>query len=150
MAIIIKPIDQEFKVIISEGKDKLEFFFKQLDYKTKSYITGLTTNVSQGQVMIDSTLVIFYNIKHGLKRVKGLFNPDGTGYKLEFEKEGKALSDKCTDELLATPFSDNLIWVARKLTDACYPKVILHPLTNKPIKGIKVIPADKMKGTKKK
>ena len=151
MAIIVKPIDQLFKIILTEGKDSVEFFIKQLDYKTKSYITGLTTNVKQGQVTIDSTLTCFYNIKYALKKVVGLEDENGEPYKLEFEdKDQKCLTDKCVDELLATPLSDNLQFSARELSKACYPDKVLHPLTLQPIKGVEVIPASKLKGTKKK
>lgn len=151
MAIIVKPIDEIFKVILTEGEDSVEFHIKQLDYKTKSYITGLATNVKQGQVTLDSALTCFYNIKFGLKKVVGLEDENGEPYKLEFEdKEKKELSDKCVDELLATPLSDNLQFTARELSRACYPDKVLHPLTLQPIDGVEVIPASKLKGTKKK
>lgn len=151
MAIIVKPIDEEFKVVLTEGEDKVEFFIKQLDYKTKSYITGLTTTVKQGQVSIDSALTCFYNIKFGLKRVNGLQATDGTPYKLQFVgKEQKELTDECVDQLLATPLSDNLQFTARELSKACYPDKVIHPLTGQPIEGVEVVPASQLKGTKKK
>lgn len=153
MAIIVKPMDEEFKVVISEGEDKINFFIKQLDYKTKSHITGLTTQVNQGQVSIDSSLVCFYNLKYGLKRVEGLEDTEGNSYKLKFEagpSTMQALTDECVDELLATSFSDNLIYTARDLSKAVYPSKVLHPLTQEPLEGIEVIPAAQLKGTKKK
>ena len=151
MAIIVKPIDAEFKVVLSEGEDSVDFYIKQLDYKTKSYITGLVTKVNQGQVTIDSTLTCFYNIKFGVQRVEGLLGVDGKPYEVEYEgPDKKCLSDKCVDELLATPISDNLIFAAHKLSEACYPDKILHPLTGQPMEGVEVIPADQLKGTKKK
>lgn len=151
MAVVVRPINEEFKLVLTEGEDKVEFFIRQLDYKTKSHITGLTTSVRQGQVSIDSTLTCFYNIKHGLKRVVGLEDEDGKPYQLEFEdKEKTVLTDKCVDELLATPISDNLQFAARELSRACYPDKILHPLTNLPMEGVEIIPAKQLKGTKKK
>jgi len=151
MSIIVKPIDELFKVILTEGEDSVEFFIKQLDYKTKAHITGLTTNVKQGQVTIDSALTCFYNIKYGLKKVVGLEDVDGKPYALDFEdKEKRSLTDKCVDELLATPLSDNLQFSARELSRACYPDKVLHPLTGQPIEGVEVIPASQLKGTKKK
>jgi hypothetical protein len=151
MAIIVKPIDELFKIVLEVGEEKVELFIKQLDYKTKSYITGLVTSVSQGQVTVDSTLTLFYNIKYGLKKVTGMENLDGEPYKLEFETPQKeCLTDKCTDELLAAPFSDNLQWTARELSKASYPSEVIHPLTGKPIEGIQVVSAQEMKGTKKK
>ena len=83
MAVVVRPINEEFKLVLTEGEDKVEFFIRQLDYKTKSHITGLTTSVRQGQVSIDSTLTCFYNIKHGLKRVVGLEDEDGKTGKVQ-------------------------------------------------------------------
>lgn len=151
MAIVVKPINELFKVVLTHEEESIEFFIKQLNYKTKSHITGLITSVKQGQVTMDSTLAVFYNLKYGLKDVKGLEDTDGNPYKLVFEdKEKTELTDECVDMLLATPFSDNLQFCARELSKACYPDKILHPLTNKPLEGVEVIPASELKGTKKK
>ena len=151
MALIVNSIDKPFKVVIVHEDDKLEFTFKQLDYKTKALITGLTTNVKQGQVTIDSTLVCFYNLKYGLKDVKGIHDEEGKAYKLKFEdRERTALTDACTDELLATEISDNLIYTARELSQARFPNKLLHPLTKQPLEGVEVIPAKDLGGPVKK
>lgn len=150
MAIIVKPIKELFKVIITEGEDSVEFYIKQLDYKTKSYITGLTTKVLQGQVSIDSTLVCFYNLKYGLKKIKGIQHEDGTEYKLAFEDGNVCLTDECVDDLLSTTMSDTLIYTARELSQASFPNKVLHPLTGEPMPGVEVVPAKEMKGTRKK
>ena len=39
MSVIVRPINKIFKVVISHEKEKIEFGFKQLDYKTKAKIT---------------------------------------------------------------------------------------------------------------
>ena len=151
MAIIVKPIDELFKIVITEGEETIAFFIKQLTYKTKAHITGLTTTVSQGQVSIDSSLTCFFNLKYGLKKVEGITDEEGKPYKLEFESNSEdALTDKCADELLAVSFSDKLIFAAQNLSLACYPTEVLHPITNRPIKGIEIVPASEMKGTTKK
>ena len=151
MAIIVKPIDELFKIVIDCEEEKIEFLIKQLDYKTKSFITGLTTYIKEGQVMVDSTLTCFYNLKHGLKEVHGILDEDENPYKLEFEnKEKTCLTDKCTDELLATPFSDRLQFCARELSNACYPTQVLHPITGTPLAGIEIVPAKELKGARKK
>lgn len=150
MAIIVKPINDLFKLVVLEGDDKVTFFFKQLDYKTKAHITGLTTKVQHGQVMIDSQMTCFYNIKYGLRKVEGIEGLDGKPYELAFEgPDKKALSDECVDEILATPLSDKLIFSARELSKASYPNKVLHPVTQEPIEGIEVIPAHKAAGQKK-
>ncbi len=151
MPIVVKPINKEFKVVVGKGKNKIEFFLKQLPYSIKSEITSLTTKVEQGQFMQDSGMVCFYNIMHGLKRVSGLHNVDGTMYKLKFEdREKSKLTEECTEELLATSFSDEIIFIARELSEAVYPTKILHPLTKVPLKDIEVVPASKLKATTKK
>ena len=111
MTIIVKSIKHPFKIVISEGKDKIEFSVRQLDYFTKNIITGMTTKIVQGQITIDTSLTCFYNLKFGLKRVKGLQGADKTDYKLKFEDcDGiEGVTDECIDELFATKFSDNLI-----------------------------------------
>ena len=50
-----------------------------------------------------------------------------------------ALTDKCTDELLASEISDNLIFVARELSKNRFPNELKHPLTQKPLEGVEVI-----------
>lgn len=151
MAIIVKPIDAIFKVVLTHEDEKVELHIKQLDYKTKSYITGLVTKVNQGQITIDSALTCFYNIKFGLKKVVGIVDEEGKPYELQFEdKQKKELTDECVDMLLATELSDNIQYTARELSKACYPSQVLHPLNNQPIEGIEVIPASQLKGTKKK
>lgn len=151
MAIIVKPINELFKIKITDGEEKLEFFIKQLDYKTKSLITSLTTKIIEGQIGIDSQMTCFYNIKYALKDVSGLENVDGTPYELAFENSRKeALTDACVDELLATSFSDLLLFSAQKLTEACFPDKILHPVTGQPLEGVEVIKPEELKGTKKK
>ena len=123
MAIVIRPIHEPFKLVFSEGEEKVEFLLKQLDYKTKSYISGLTTSVKQGQISVDSSLTCFYNIKFGVKGVIGLVDENGKAYELKFEdKDKKALTDQCTDELLAAVFSDNLIFAANALSKASFPE----------------------------
>jgi len=151
MAIVVRPIDRPFKVVISEGKEKVEFIFKQLDYKTKALITSLVTTVKQGQIQTDSQLQMFYNLKHALKDVKGIKGEDGKPYKLKFEDNKKlAITDMCVDELLATPLSDRLQFAAHRLSASTFPDKILHPIAGTEIEGIEVIPAHEIKGVKKK
>lgn len=140
MAIVVKPVDAEIEVVIEEGEDKVSFFITPLDYQTKSVVSGLSTVIRQGQVTEDAFLQVFFNIKYGLKRVEGLESEDGKPYPLEFEDgDKKALSDKCINELLATPVTDGLQFAARSLSEACYPEKILHPVTRQPLPGISVV-----------
>jgi hypothetical protein len=146
--LVVHPIDRIFEIELSYGKEKVNFFYKQLTYKIKSMITGITTDVKNGEVLTDSSMVVFMNIKYGLKNVKGLKGPDGKAYKLVFETNQKeALTDSCVDSLLATPLEDNLIYSARELSRAAFPDVILHPLTGLPLEGVEVVQTKLKKGT---
>jgi len=151
MSIIVKSIKEPFKVIIDSGEEKVSLTLKQLDYKTKAHITSLTTVIREGQVTIDSVLTCFYNVKYGVKDIKGVVDEEGNEYKLSFDTPQKiVLTDECVDELLATSFSDSLQFTARTLPEACFPSEIIHPLTMTKIEGIEVVSAKEMKGTSKK
>lgn len=151
MAIQVRALNEEITIRLSHAGETVEFIINQLDYRTKSHITGLVTQVNQGEVTIDSALTCFYNLKYGLKKIKGITGTDGSTYKLEFETpDKKALTDKCVDELLSTEISDHIIYAAHGLSKARYPDVVLHPLTNLPLQGVEVIPSSELKGTKKK
>lgn len=151
MAIIVNPVDKEIEIKMSEGEDSASFFIRPLDYKTKAMITGLTTKVIQGQVSIDSVMTCYYNIKYGLKKVKGLVDGDGKPYKLKFEDQHKkALQDDCLEEILAIPFSDNLQFVAREMTKASFPEKILHPLTGELLPGVEVVKMENANSSSKK
>lgn len=146
MAIVISPLKQNFKIEIAHEEEKLVFTFNQLDYKTKSLIASLTTDVKNGQYMSDSTMQIFYNIKYGLKNVEGLEDDNGKPYQLRFLDNTKSeLEDSCIDELLATTFSDKLQYTAHKLSFATLPSEILHPITGRKIEGVAFMPATGIK-----
>ena len=150
MAIVVKPLSKSFKVELSHEEEKVVFTFKQLTYKVKSEITGMVTRIQGGQLVIDATLQVFYNIKYGLKKVEGINDEAGVTYDLEFEDKTKeCLTDECVDALLSCVLSDNLQYTARQLTDSVLPSEILHPITNKKIEGIEIIPSENV-GVKKK
>ena len=65
MAVIVKPLSKNFQVKFKHEDEEIIFTFHQLNYKTKSEITSMVTNVRNGQVTIDATLQVFYNIKYG-------------------------------------------------------------------------------------
>jgi hypothetical protein len=146
MAIVVKALSTNYTVEIKHEEEKLRFIFNQLDYRTKSLVTSLTSEVKNGSYISDSTMQIFYNLKYGLKKVEGLEDEDGKPYKLEFEDvDNKVLTDACVDALLATPFNDNLQYVAHRLSLSTLPTEIIHPLTLQKIEGVEVIPVDGIK-----
>jgi len=140
MAIVISPLKEDYTIEITHEEEKIIFTFNQLDYKTKSLISSLTTDVRNGEYMSDSTMQIFYNLKYGLKKLEGVEGPDGKPYKLRFETNKKQkLEDSCVDELLATGFSNELQYSALNLSRAILPTEIVHPLTQIKLEGVDVI-----------
>jgi hypothetical protein len=150
MAIVVNPLNKNFKVSIKHEDEELIFTFKQLDYKTKNLITSLALDVKSGNYSIDTGLQIFYNIKYGLKKVEGLTDAEGNEYELRREggQADAPIEDECVDELLATPLSDNLQYTAMNLSKSMLPNEIVHPFTQKPLDGVEVV--SDAKGVKKK
>lgn len=146
MSIVVSPLNKNYTIQIMHEEEKLRFTFNQLDYRTKSLVTSLTTEVKNGNYLSDSTMQIFYNLKYGLKKVEGLTDAEGKPYQLQFDDvDNKVLTDACVDELLATPFNDNLQYVAHRLSLSTLPTEIIHPLTLKKIEGVDVMPVDGIK-----
>lgn len=143
--IIVNEMGQRYGISIGEGEDQVTLIFSQLDYFSRNKVATKTTAMKEGKMVLDVGLACFYNIKYALKDVKGLYNADETPYKLEFEEGLDELTDKCVNELLALPFNDSILYMARDLS-AQVPKEIVHPVTGEAIEGIEIIPPEKLKG----
>lgn len=140
--IIVRPIEEKFKLVIDAGESKVTFTYSQLTYKIKNFIAGMVTSHKNGQIFVDQGLSCFYHIKYALKNVEGIFNKDGSPYVLKFEDDKKeALTDECTDEILALPFHDKLIFSSKELINSI-PSKIVHPLTGQPLEGVEIIYED--------
>lgn len=144
--IIVEEMGKKFGISLGEGEDKVTFVFTQLDYFSRNKVATASTAFKEGKLTLDVGLACFYNLKYALKEVKGLYNPDETPYTLEFEEGLDELTDKCINELLALPFSDKIIYMARDLSSSI-PNKITNPVTGEEIEGIEVIPPEKLKGT---
>lgn len=141
----IEPMGREYVIAIKSGKEKIKFTFRQLNYFARNKIATASTMYREGKAFLDVGLTCFYNLKYALKKVEGLEDEDGEPYKLEFEIDLDELTDKCVDELLACEISNELLYSARDL-GSHIPKKIVHPVDGKPIKGIEVLPPEKVKG----
>lgn len=150
MAIVVSSIKTPYKIIFKHEEEKVEFTFRQLSFKTRNIIAGLSTTQKNGRIITDSTLALFLNLKYGIIDIKGLVDPEGEEYKLEFEDETKeALSDDTVDALLMVPFSDNLIFAAREMIEGV-PNKITHPLTGATLENVEVISPQEMAVIEKK
>lgn len=142
MSVIVRPITEDFKLEITAGEDKIIFTYRQLSYRIKNLIAGAVTSVKQGQIYVDTALSCFYHVKYAIKNVEGLTNKDGTPYELKFIDDKKeALTDDCTDELLATAFNDKLIYASKQLLNSI-PSEIINPVTGKKLEGVELILED--------
>jgi hypothetical protein len=74
-------------------------------------------------------------IKHSVKSIAGLENPDGSTYELEFENG--ALSESCVDDILNIDEDDKLSLVCTSLLNGI-PQDFVDPQTGKPIEGISI------------
>jgi len=141
MSIKVRPLSQRWKAVIQAGEDVLEFSFCQLNYAKKSQISAESIIHRNGDMTFDHTKTVFLNIKYGLKSVKGLEDEDGKPYELKFESEDDCLEDECVEELLATEIGSELTFVSSSMdTCARLPDHVLHPMTNQPIPGVKILP----------
>jgi hypothetical protein len=139
MSIAVRSIKETFKLEITVEDEKVIFTYRQLNYKLKNLIAGLVTSIRAGNIYVDTGLSCFYHLKYAVKEVQGLTNLDGTPYLLEFESEEKeALSDKCTDELLAGSFSDKIIFASKQLINSI-PDKIVNPITGQALEGVEII-----------
>lgn len=133
-------MQKDYKVKFTLDSGELIFTFKQLSFRTKSEITSLVTGLQNGQLSIDSTMQVFYNLKYALKSVEGLKDAEGNEYKLKFDdKQRTTVTDECLDELLATSFSDALVYTGREFNNAMLPEEIKHPLTGAKLEGVEVM-----------
>lgn len=141
MALVVNDMKTRFNIEIAYKEEKLIFTFRQLTYKEKNIITGLTTEYKQGQAVVDTSLTCFYTLKYGLIDVHGLVNADGTKFDLEKEEGGEVNTDDCIDTLLNAPVSNGLIFAANNMLQGI-PTEITHPLTGKKINGIEIVKID--------
>jgi len=137
MAIVVNDMSTRFNVEVAHGDESLKFTFKQLTYKEKNTIAGLTTKLQNGSTVIDSSLNCFYVLKYGLEKVEGLVNPDGSAW--ELVKENDINTDESIDALLNSKVSNGLIWAAHNMLEGI-PDKIINPITGLEVEGVKIVP----------
>ena len=146
MAIVVNDMSTRFNVELEHESEVLKFTFKQLTYKEKNIIAGLTTKLQNGTTVIDSALTCFYVLKYGLEAVEGIVREDGTAWSLEKEKDTKINTDNSIDALLNSKISNGLIWAANSMLEGI-PEKIINPITGLEVKGVSIVP---VKSSKKK
>jgi len=67
------------------------------------------TKMKGGEEVTDGYKVALLTVKFCVKEIEGLENADGSPYELEFEEDGKTLTDDCANELFQLDASPLLI-----------------------------------------
>lgn len=145
----VEKMGRRYGLEVTAGEEKVTFTFAQLDYFSRNKVATLSTAYREGRLILDVGLACFYNLKYGLKEVKGLGDSEGGPYVLEFDDGVDQLTDNCVNEILACPISDKLLYAADQL-GSHIPKEIIDPVTSKPVEGLEVIPPEKTEGALKK
>lgn len=115
------------------------FSMSPLNYKVKA---DMQAYVLAGRPM-DAAVVA---LKNSVKSVKGLKNPDGTEYELEFNDDG-SMKEACVDDLLNIPEANNLNVIAISLINGMPEGDFVDAETGKPLSGVKFV---KKAGSRKK
>lgn len=118
--------------------DNIVVTIRPLDYKTKSDMQAL---IMSGKYL-DSAIL---GLKHGVKDIKGLKNPDGTDY--ELSKSEDAIEESSINDILNIPEASKLNVVALALINGMPQKEFVDPETGKSLSGVSFV---KEKSTRKK
>lgn len=92
-----------------------------------------TTKLKGGVEVSDGFKVALLTLKYSVKEIEGVSNADGTPYQLEFEEDGKSLTDDCVNELFQLEHSPKVIRACNSFHEA---------QTNEAIKGLEGVTFD--------
>lgn len=107
------------------------FSMSPLNYKVKA---DMQANVIAGKPMDAAVLAL----RNSVKSVKGLKNPDGSEYELEFNADG-SMKEECIDDLLNIPEANSLNVIAISLIHGMPQGEFIDPETGKPMEGVKFV-----------
>lgn len=98
------------------------------DYMMKA-VNGNLSEAMKGAAMA---------IKFSVKDIEGVKDSQGYKYKLEFEENGRHLTDESVDNLLNLPQNNKIIATCSSLLEGIPIEGVKHPQTGKPLEGIVV------------
>lgn len=127
MARKVYKTTDKIKVVV----DDLTVEISPLSFEVKSDIQASILSGGEMGVVNAAKMAI----KHSVKTIDGLENPDGSKYELEFD--GNCLADSCVDDILNIDEDDKLSLVCTSLLNGI-PQKFVDPQTKKPIKGIHI------------
>jgi hypothetical protein len=114
-----------------------QFAFSPIDVAEKQKLYSKASSIKDDEQ--NSLAFAKEIIRLTLKDCKGLFNSDGTEYKLTFDSSGY-LSQDNIDDLLNTDIASLLVTMTSSfLAGMPSGEVIINPADGKPIEGVKVL-----------
>lgn len=132
MSIVVYKTTDRIRIKIGE----LEFKLAPLTFDQKRQCSQ-SSRVESGKLIEDGLMTAYKSLHFSVKEVKGLINPDGTEYKLSFDDNNNITQD-CIDDLFNFEFSERLMIACYNLVSGI-PKVIIDPVTGKPIEGVEIV-----------
>lgn len=99
------------------------------------------TMIENGERVVDVNLATWLSLKYSIKGIEGVTYATGGEFEVEFEDDKTCLSDACVEEILTLEIRDNLYLAATQMVNGV-PDKIIHPLTRKELKGVKVLPVE--------
>jgi hypothetical protein len=108
---------------------ELTFKLAPLSYKQKIEIQNIfkESKDAEGSILC---------LKYSVKDVEGIETLNGEKYNLSFDESG--LTDTCLNDLLNIELSPKLMIACATLVNGI-PQEIVHPVTGKPLEGVKII-----------
>lgn len=115
-------------------------YFGILNKDQKAHINSCT-EIIDGMREVNVTDATWYSVKYGVKSIKGVEYASGGEFELQFEEDKMSLTDDCVNELLTMDIRDNLYVAALQFKNGPPDKVV-HPITRKELKGVKILPVE--------
>lgn len=126
-------VNEKIPVVI----DDITIYISPLTYMEKMELQGYMMKAVEGDLSM-AMQGAAKAIKFSVKGIEGVTNSKGKKYNLEFEENGKHLTDTCIDDLLNLPQNNKLIVTCSALLEGLPLEGIKNPTTGEMIEGITV------------
>lgn len=117
--------------------DDITIYISPLSYAQKMELQSYMANAIKGdfvQAMKGAAMAV----KYAIKDIDGVEDFEGYKFKLDFEEDGKSLSEACVDNLLNLPQNSKIITTCSALLQGIPLDGIRHPETDEIMKGITI------------
>ena len=117
--------------------DDIVIYISPLSYQEKMQLQDHMLQAVNGN-MSEAMKGAAMSIKFAVKKVDGIETSEGYKYQLEFEENGKYITDSCVDDLLNLPQNNKLIATCSSLLEGIPAENIRNPSTGEPLEGVVV------------